>query len=88
MSAAHEVLHELQAASEPASRRGLLTPQEVADVLRCGLASVYNLMKRGELRYVKFLRTRRVEASALDEFIDRHRTAPPIPETKRWGRRG
>lgn len=68
--------------------RALLTLDEVADVLRCGRSTLYDLMKSGDLPYIKFLGTRRVEQSALEEFIARHRTAPPTPATRRWGRKG
>lgn len=67
---------------------GLLTPREVALRLRCGLTSVYALMAQGELPYVQYLSTRRVEASALEDFIARHRIGPRTSPLKRWGRKG
>ena len=65
----------------------LLTPKEAAARLRCGLTSIYALMANGELPYVSFLSTRRVEESALEEFIATHRIAPRT-SPRRWGQRG
>lgn len=64
----------------------LLTIEEVADRLRCGLTSVYALMKKNQLPYVQILGMRRVEESALQEFIAAHRIGPRT-SPRRWGRK-
>ena len=64
----------------------LLTVEEVAQRLRCGLTSVYALMKKNELPYVQILGMRRIEESALQDFIAAHRIAPRT-SPKRWGRK-
>lgn len=64
----------------------LLTVDEVAERLRCGLTSVYALMKKHQLPYVQILGMRRVEESALQEFIAAHRIGPRT-SPKRWGRK-
>jgi excisionase family DNA binding protein len=47
----------------------LLRVSEVADTLSVSRSTVYDLMKRGQLRYVQILGTRRIEPSALNDFI-------------------
>lgn len=64
----------------------LLTVEEVAQRLRCGLTSVYALMKSHKLPYVQILGMRRVEESALKDFIAAHRIGPRAAP-KRWGRK-
>lgn len=50
----------------------LLTVQETAELLSLSKPMVYKLMERGELRYVKIGRSRRVEAAAVEDLIRRH----------------
>ena len=51
----------------------LLTIEDVAALLNCSRRSIYDLMDRGELPYVRFLRCRRVEEKVLADFVARHR---------------
>lgn len=48
----------------------LLTPEEVADVLRVGRTKVYSLIQRGELRSVRIGKSRRIPYSALEAFVE------------------
>jgi excisionase family DNA binding protein len=47
----------------------LLTPEDVADVLRIGRTRVYDLINTGVLRSLKIGRLRRVRRIDLEEFI-------------------
>jgi excisionase family DNA binding protein len=47
----------------------LYNPDEVAEILGCGRANVYRLIKSRELRSVKIGGLRRIPAEALDELI-------------------
>jgi excisionase family DNA binding protein len=49
----------------------LLTPEEVADILKVGRTKVYELMDRGELPSIKIDRCRRIPRSGVDGFIQR-----------------
>jgi excisionase family DNA binding protein len=50
----------------------LMRPEEVAEVrLHVARSTVYELMRRGELRSVKIGKSRRVPSSAVDEYIAR-----------------
>jgi excisionase family DNA binding protein len=49
----------------------LLTPEEVADLLKVGRTKVYELMDRGELPSLKIDRCRRLTRSDVDAFIAR-----------------
>jgi excisionase family DNA binding protein len=49
----------------------LLTPEEVADLLKVGRTKVYELMDRGDLPSLKIDRCRRVPRSGVDAFIVR-----------------
>lgn len=58
----------------------LYTPQEVADVLRCGKSNVYELMTSGELAAIRVGAGRhgmRIKASDLDAFLESRRTGGP-----------
>lgn len=47
----------------------LMTPDEVAGILRVTVESVYNLAKSGELRGIKIMGRWRFEREALREYI-------------------
>ncbi|MGL5857276.1 MAG: helix-turn-helix domain-containing protein [Angustibacter sp.] len=47
----------------------LLTPEEVAEVLRVGRSKVYDLMRTLQLRSVKIGGSRRIPAAALTMFV-------------------
>jgi excisionase family DNA binding protein len=47
----------------------LYNPDEVAEILGCGRANVYRLIKSRELRSVKIGGLRRIPEEALDELI-------------------
>jgi excisionase family DNA binding protein len=50
----------------------LLTPEEVAAKwLSIGRTTVYDLMRRGELRSVRIGKSRRIPASAVEAYISR-----------------
>lgn len=44
-------------------------PEAIADALRVGRATVYRLIRSGELKAVKVGRQYRVPRSALDEYL-------------------
>lgn len=48
----------------------LLTPEEVADVLRVGRSRVYDLMRSHQLTSVKIGGSRRVPVAAVQKLID------------------
>lgn len=50
-------------------RRHAYTPAEAATALGLCRASIYNLMARGELRYVKLGRSTRIPAAELDRLL-------------------
>ncbi len=54
----------------------LLTPSEVAGILRIHTLTVYSYMKRGRLRAVHLGRTYRILSGDLNQFIESHRHAP------------
>ena len=56
----------------------LLTPERAGERLDIGRTRVYELMASGELRSVKIGRSRRIPASALQEFVGRfeHNATP------------
>lgn len=51
-----------------------LTPQEVADILKIAKNTVYELIKRGELRGYKVGRKIRIDPQDVDEYIHRGKT--------------
>lgn len=53
----------------------LLTIPETAATLRTCKATVYNLMERGELRWVQVAGKRRVAAAEIERFIAEHTRA-------------
>jgi putative molybdopterin biosynthesis protein len=56
-----------------------LTPQEVADRLRIAKNTVYELIKRGELRGYRVGNQVRVDESALEEYRGTESASAPIP---------
>ena len=54
-----------------AADRLLLTPEEVAEVLRIGRTTVYALMKRGELRAVHIGRSCRIRQAEVERYVHR-----------------
>lgn len=69
-----------------AGGRLLLRPSEVAAMLGLGKTKIYELMATGELAWVPIgRRGRRVEPRAVQEFIERRRTAvTPVGEADEW----
>ena len=60
--------------------RLLLTPEEVAEVLRIGRTTVYALMKRGDLRAVHIGRSCRISQAELDRYVRRLEAFPSRPQ--------
>ncbi len=50
----------------------LLKPKEVAEKLQLNLLTIYNYIRSGELKAVKFGRTYRVEQTDLLTFVENH----------------
>lgn len=48
----------------------LLTVEEVAEQLRIGRNSAYNLVRSGQIRYIKIGRTIRIPQSAVIELVN------------------
>ncbi len=58
----------------------LLTPGEAATFLRVHLATVYRMIKAGQLPAVRVGRGLRLDLRALDETLSRNRiSSPPSP---------
>lgn len=58
----------------------LYTPQEVADILRCGKSNVYELITSGELAVIRVGAGKhgmRIKASDIDAFLESRRTGGP-----------
>lgn len=53
----------------PAVQRHAYAPAEAATALGLCRASIYNLMARGELRFVKLGRSTRIPAAELDRLL-------------------
>jgi excisionase family DNA binding protein len=49
---------------------GLMTVPEAADFLRVSRSSIYQMMERGELSYVKLGKSRRLPRAALKRLIE------------------
>jgi len=63
----------------------LLTIKEAARILNIAKRSLYNLMARGELRFIKIGSVRRIEPSALEEYKSLHMYGPrPKVSSKDW----
>jgi excisionase family DNA binding protein len=52
--------------------QGLLTVVEAARVLHVGRTTVYGLMERGQLQFVRIGRARRIPKAAIRDFIKRN----------------
>lgn len=61
----------MSGSNRPTQPGDLLRPKEATEILGISLASVYNLMARGELRWVAVLRHgRRIRRSDLEEYLE------------------
>ena len=49
-----------------------LTAKDVANILKLNILTVYEYIRNGKLRAIKFGRTYRVEEKDLDRFIKEH----------------
>jgi excisionase family DNA binding protein len=58
------------AAQQPA--RGLASVKDAERFLSLSRATIYGLMERGDLRYVKIGKSRRIPWQALDELVRRN----------------
>lgn len=52
--------------------QGLLTVREVAKMLHIGITTVYELMERGQIQYVKIGKARRIPLSVVRKFAVNH----------------
>ncbi len=52
------------------------TTQEVAELLKLNVLTIYEYIKAGDLVAVKFGRNYRVESQELDNFIKKHTIKP------------
>ena len=52
--------------------RMFLTAKEVANTLKLNILTVYEYIRNGKLRAIKFGRSYRVEEKDLDKFIKEH----------------
>jgi putative molybdopterin biosynthesis protein len=58
----------------------LLTPQEVADVLKLGKSTIYQMVKRGELPHILINHSVRIPANALTKWIEERINLPDEEE--------
>jgi excisionase family DNA binding protein len=58
----------------------LLTPEEVAKLLRVGRTTVYALMKSGELRPVHIGRSCRISQEEVERYVRRIQALPSRPQ--------
>jgi excisionase family DNA binding protein len=56
----------------PKGQDGLASIPEVQAFLKVSRSTVYTIMNRGELPFVKFGKCRRIPWSALREYVDKH----------------
>lgn len=54
------------------SPRQLLTVKEAAEELRVKDGTIYAMVRRGELKAVKYCRRTRIRRHDLDAFLNRH----------------
>jgi putative molybdopterin biosynthesis protein len=54
--------------------QSLLTPQEVAGILKLNLLTIYEYIRSHKLQAIKFGRKYRIEKETLDQFITDHLT--------------
>ena len=52
--------------------RILLTAKEVANTLKLNILTIYEYIRTGKLKAIKFGRTYRIEEEYLDRFIKEH----------------
>jgi len=52
--------------------RLFLTAREVASILKLNILTVYEYIRKGKLKAVKFGRNYRIEEKNLDKFIKEH----------------
>ena len=48
----------------------ILTPEEVAEILKCEHKTVYGLMDQHKIAYIKIGKNRRIKKEDLNKFID------------------
>lgn len=60
-----------------------LSPDDVADELRCSADSVLRAVARGDLIAVKYGRLVRIRRSALDAFLAAHTTGDALSTRRR-----
>ena len=58
----------------------LLTPQEVAAILKLGKSTIYQMVKRGELPHILINHSVRIPASALTTWIEERINLPDEKE--------
>lgn len=52
--------------------RAFLTAKEVANTLKLNILTIYEYIRTGKLKAIKFGRTYRIEEKNLDKFINEH----------------
>jgi excisionase family DNA binding protein len=55
--------------SEKQSEQALLTPEELADHLKCGRTFAYQILARGEIPSLKLGKLRRIRREDVESFI-------------------
>ena len=60
----------------PRGRMGLASIKDAEQFLNLSRATLYGLMDRGALRYVKIGKSRRIAWAALDELVERNTMGP------------
>ncbi len=63
------------------SRTRLITVVEAAEIIGLSRSKVYELLAEGHLPSIRIGRTRRINVTDLDAFIEQHRV-PAIPASK------
>lgn len=54
----------------------LLTPEEVASILKLGKSTVYQMVKRGEIPHILINHSVRIPANALKKWIEERISLP------------
>ena len=54
----------------------LLTPEEVASILKLGKSTIYQMVKRGEIPHILINHSVRIPANALQKWIEERITLP------------
>lgn len=57
----------------PVTHSRLITVVEAAEIIGLSRTKVYELLAEGDLPSIRIGRTRRIDVTDLDAFIDRHR---------------